>query len=124
MKFRYLFALILLLCSPFWMQAQRDSTVITISGKAFDQFGLAKPDLLIVNQYTRLGTFGKPDGTYKVQAHKSDTLVLGAMGYSSIKVCFADSALKDEYELDIRLYPINIKIGTAEVIAPRDLDPQ
>ncbi|MCB0761935.1 MAG: hypothetical protein KDC12_10470 [Flavobacteriales bacterium] len=106
----------------FSLFAQRDTTVIQVQGIARDERGFTKPDLLIVNQRTRLGNFGGADGKYNVTCNKSDTLVFGAMGYNSVKVCFADSVLAGPYTFDLRLYPITISIGAAEVIAPRDLE--
>lgn len=103
--------------------AQVDSTEVNIvvTGIAYDEDGLYKSDLLVVNERTYTGIFGEIDGTFKVYAKQTDTLVFGAIGYESQKYCFADSLPREIYELKIYLKELTYLIGTAEVIAPRDL---
>lgn len=104
--------------------AQRDSlnTEVIVVGTAFADNGLYISDLLIINERTYTGSFGNPDGSFKVYSNKNDTLIFGALGYNSQKICFADSVLRDEYTIRITLSKLHYEIGQAEIIAPRDLD--
>ena len=103
---------------------QNDSidTAIVVTGNAYEFMGRNLSDLLIINQRTYTGHFGDIDGSFKVYAKKSDTLIFGAIGFDSKKVCFADSAYKAQYELDVFLSRLQIRIPEVEVFAPRDLD--
>ena len=95
---------------------------IVVTGKAYEFMGRTLSDLLIINQRTYTGHFGDIDGSFKVYAKKKDTLIFGAIGYDSKKVCFADSIYKKEYRLDVSLSRLQIHIPEVEVFAPRDLD--
>ncbi|MFT4679052.1 MAG: hypothetical protein ACI84C_000833 [Flavobacteriales bacterium] len=125
MKFTTLGALSLIIFSSLSLVAQdQDSlvTMIKVEGRAFDETGLYKSDLLVINERTYTGFFGNTDGTFSFEIEKTDTVVLGSIGYSSVKVCYADSAYKPIYKLEIQLHPITLRIGAAVIVAPRDLD--
>jgi hypothetical protein len=98
-----------------------DST-IRVTGKILDELGAPKSDLLIINERKFTGEFGNTDGTFDITANKSDVLVFGAIGYASFKVSYKDSVYKDVYTINLRLKPLQIRLGAAEIIAPRDLD--
>ena len=95
---------------------------IRVKGKAVNKEGLRISDLLIINDASYTGVFGNADGTFDVTAKKQDTLIFGAVGYRSYKVCYRDSAFKEVYNLDVQLLPIKIEVGEAQVFAPRDLE--
>ncbi len=120
---RFLFVLSLLFTSHSLM-AQDSTKVkeIVIQGKGMDYQGNAKTDLLIVNKRTLNGTMGNSDGTFSISVQKNDTIVFGAIGYSSVKVCFKDSVDQEVYELKIFLQKVHVNLGEAYIFAPRDLD--
>lgn len=95
---------------------------IVVKGKVTDQAGRPKSDLLIINDRINAGTFGNANGSFSVYAHKHDTLIFGAFGYGSVKVCFADSTIKETYTFECALSPLHVQLASAEVLAPRDLD--
>ncbi|HRF82761.1 MAG TPA: hypothetical protein PL070_22075, partial [Flavobacteriales bacterium] len=56
--------------------------LVTIHGKVItssDQHTYY--DLMIVNRRTRSGTFGNADGSFTVQALRTDTLMIGSIGH-------------------------------------------
>lgn len=125
MKITTLSALSLIIFFSLNVCAQDQDTLVTkiqVEGRAFDETGLYKSDLLVINERTYTGFFGNTDGTFSFEIEKTDTVVLGAIGYSSVKVCYADSAYKPKYKLEIQLHPIALQIGAAVIVAPRDLD--
>ena len=79
-------------------------------------------NLLIVNKNTARGIFGRGDGSFEVQAGKTDTLLIGALGYQTVKVCMADSVLKDTYRLRILVQPLSLQLQTVHVMPQRELD--
>lgn len=96
---------------------------IKINGKVYD------PDnpsvyysLMIINKSTQQGILGEPDGTFTVYAQKKDTIIIGCMGYQTIKITFADSVYKEEYSIKIPLQKLSITLKPVEIFAPRDLD--
>lgn len=95
---------------------------IVVKGTVRDQSGIARGNILIINQRINAGTFGNANGTFTVYAHKFDTLVIGAFGFHSEKLCFRDSTLRRTYAVDLRLRPLTIEIAEVEVFSPRDLE--
>ena len=128
MKHLLLVCTCFLVTAPLWSQngyPQLPDSLnprIKIKGKVTDGQGHTKPDILVINDRIGAGTFGNPNGTFTVYAHKMDTLLVGAFGYLSEKVCFADSTIRDSYYVEVQLRPLALEIGAAEVFAPRDLD--
>lgn len=101
------------------MQAQ--DTTIVIKGDASDLSGRPIQDLLIVNKRTYRGSFGNTDGSFRVEARKSDTLQFGGMGFKSFSISYADSTYKPEYNLQLTLDELIVEVGEAKVFAPREL---
>ncbi|GAB4382152.1 MAG: hypothetical protein Kow0075_13960 [Salibacteraceae bacterium] len=94
---------------------------VRISGKVYH------PDdptfnLLIVNKTTGTGVFGNADGSFDLSANKTDTLLIGAIGYKTEKVTMADSALKKHYHLTIHLRRLNFTLPEVRVMPQRELD--
>lgn len=79
-------------------------------------------NLLIVNRNTSKGTFGEKDGSFEVTANKTDTLLIGAMGYKTFKLSMKDSAAKSIYSVRIYLEPISIDLKEVQVFPRRALD--
>lgn len=79
-------------------------------------------NLLIVNKNTTIGGFGNTDGTFEVLAEKSDTLLVGALGYETEKISMADSAPKSVYQVKVYLRHISVNLKEVRVLPQRDLD--
>lgn len=77
--------------------------------------------LMIVNKQTNQGQFGAADGHFSMEAQKTDTLLIGAVGFSTMQLTFADSALKNEYHITLTLQPLRFQLHQVEVFAERDL---
>jgi hypothetical protein len=100
-----------------------DSLQITVVGYAFDA---KKPDsrledLMVINLRTSQGTFGKADGTFKVDLLRSDTLLIASTGFAYQRFCFADSIKKDVYNIAAPLQRISLNIKEVTIFSPRDL---
>lgn len=117
MSIRVFFILLMLGIAPALMQAQK----VTIKGRVLHPEDPTF-NLLIVNKTTSIGAFGNADGTFEVQARKTDTLLIGALGYQTVKVCMADSADQPVYTLNIRVMPLAYNTGTVQVFPQRELD--
>ncbi len=94
---------------------------ITVRGKVYHaQDPLF--NLLIVNKRTSQGTFGDANGNFEVRLDKKDTLLVGAIGYETQQITMADSALKEEYVIDLYLSRLAVNLRQVRVFAPRELD--
>ena len=79
-------------------------------------------NLLIVNQTTSRGEFGNSDGTFEIKADKKDTLLVGALGYKTQKICFADSADREVYEVTIYVNRLAYELKAVSIMPQRELD--
>jgi hypothetical protein len=78
-------------------------------------------DLMIVNKRSRAGIFGNPDGTFTVNALRSDTLLIGSVGHRTATITMADSAVKAAYHVHVRLLPLQVQLAEVEIISQRTL---
>lgn len=78
-------------------------------------------DLMIVNKRTRSGTFGNTDGTFTVQALRTDTLLIGSIGHRTGILCLADSVERAIYDVRVRLLPLQVQLAEVEVLPERTL---
>lgn len=79
-------------------------------------------NLLIVNKTTAAGTFGNSDGTFEITANKTDTILVGSLGYKSEKICMKDSADKPSYHVKLYVKRLTYDLKEFRVFAQRDLD--
>lgn len=114
-----IFTVAVLFCIP--MQSLVNAQEITVKGKVHDNMGRPVSAPVIYNKRTWLGTFGNYDGTFSFKALKTDTLVFGAFGFQNQIRSFSDSVSKDVYEVNVWLKPLQVNVGVAEIIAPKDV---
>ncbi len=96
--------------------------LVTIHGKVItssDQHTYY--DLMIVNRRTRSGTFGNADGSFTVQALRTDTLMIGSIGHRTGILCLADSVERAIYDVKIRLVPLRVQLAEVEILPERTL---
>lgn len=79
-------------------------------------------NLLIINKKTNAGIFGNPDGTFCVNAQKSDTLIISSVGYNRFYVSVTDSLVKEIYNVKIMLKKLSVELKEFEVIPQRELE--
>lgn len=94
---------------------------VTIHGHVISSSGDARYDLMIVNRRSHSGVFGNADGTFTVQAMRTDTLLIGSVGYRTTSICVSDSAVKDVYDIAVRLVPVQVQLREVEIISKRTL---
>lgn len=96
--------------------------MVTIHGRVTSAANdRAHYDLMIVNKRSRSGTFGNADGTFTVQAWRTDTLMIGSMGHRTAIITMADSAVKDTYHVNVRLVQVVRQLPELQVINERTL---
>lgn len=78
-------------------------------------------DLMVVNKRSRTGVFGNADGSFTVSALRTDTLLIGSVGHRTAAITMADSALKPEYRVHVRLLPLQVQLAEVEIISQRTL---
>lgn len=117
MRSNFFWLLFLLILGTPALQAQ----TVKIKGQVFH------PDdptfnLLIVNKTAGNGVFGAQDGSFEITADKMDTILVGALGYETQKICMADSAERPVYTVKVFLRNISINLRTVEVFPKRELE--
>jgi len=95
---------------------------VTVKGKIYEENGQPISNIVIINQRTKSGAFGKPGGVFEISCEKTDTLTLTSLGYFSRSICMRDSALKTVYHVELFLEPRSYTLPQAEIFAPRDLE--
>lgn len=96
--------------------------LVTIHGKVLTPGGdHAYYDLMVVNKRTRTGTFGNTDGSFTVQARRTDTLMIGSIGQRTRLITVADSAVKDVYRITLYMEPYVVELAAVEVLPERTL---
>lgn len=101
----------------------QDSTLITITGTVKDvKDPNAWMNLMVVNTSTGQGTFGDGNGRFLIAIHKSDTILIGCMGYATKKLCFNDSVFKPRYDITVFMLPLQQTLPEVEVFPQRELD--
>ncbi|HOY29106.1 MAG TPA: hypothetical protein PLR96_09035 [Flavobacteriales bacterium] len=111
--------LILLAIGPLLTSAQE---LVTIHGRVITNTDEhTYYDLMIVNRRTRSGTFGNADGTFTVQALRTDTLMIGSIGHRTGILCLADSVERAIYDVRIRLVPLRVQLAEVEILPERTL---
>ena len=100
----------------------QDSLWVHLDGLVFDEQEQPISNIIVVNQRTKNGIFGKSNGTFSIRCLKSDTISVTSLGFYSRNIVLADSATASRYKvkiyLDVRVY----KVPTVEIIAPKDLE--
>ena len=104
--------------------AQSDSIVveITINGKIREGNDQPISNVIVINQRTKSGFFGKSDGSFSVTCQKTDTLTITSLGYVPRTICFKDSTQKKIFDPTIYLEERISTLNVVEIFAPRDLD--
>ena len=109
--------------SYFSVYASPDSLLINVSGIAFDSKvpDQRLNDLMIINVRTSHGIFGLADGSFKIDIHKTDTIIIASSGYEFIRISFADSIFKSQYFIKTPLMKLNVNLHEVNIFSPRDL---
>jgi hypothetical protein len=105
-------------------QSSADSASIKIRGIAEDSENSSKQleDLMIVNLSTQQGNFGFAGGKFSATILRKDTLLVASTGYEFRKICFRDSVLKNEYDINVKLKKLIVQLKEVKVFSPRDLE--
>lgn len=87
----------------------------------------SSPSLLLeqvmaINLRTQQGVFAAADNSFSITAEKNDTIVITALGYQSVKICFRDSASMSPYKIIVGLKKLVSTLNDFTVFAPRDLN--
>ncbi|MBK6447313.1 MAG: hypothetical protein IPF81_19090 [Bacteroidetes bacterium] len=102
----------------------QDSSNVRVSGRAF-QSGhpeVRLDDLMILNLRTSQGVFGKADGSFRVLARKTDTLLVASTGYEYKRITITDTTTQPSYYIDVPLIKLNVRLKEVVIFAPGDLE--
>ena len=118
------FAIFLPFCFVLSLHGQVPADIISVSGTVRDRENpqAVLNELMVVNLKTQNGFFGQGDGTFRTSIGKTDTLMIGATGYSAVKICFADSARRDSFFVALKLRKLSVQLKEVRIFSPRDLE--
>jgi hypothetical protein len=103
-------------------QSPAPAQEIVVSGKIRQENNQPISNVIIINQRSKTGSFGKSDGSYSVKCLKTDTITITSLGYYSRNLCFKDSVLKAEYFPTTFLEERTQTLAAVEIFAPKDLE--
>ncbi len=110
---------IMLLCN---LNVSAQSEKVVVMGQVYGMNNTT--DLLtlfVVSQEHQTGNFGNANGTYRIHVNRKDTVLIGSIGYFTVKICVADSAPTDTVIVDVYLKQLEFYLKQVTVLAPRDL---
>lgn len=101
------------------LAAQTDSTR-TYSGWIVDARGGRIPSAMVVNRMRPgAGQFVDASGQFRILARPGDTLAFGALGYITRQVPVPRTDPGADWVIE--LHRLHVQLGTADVVAPREL---
>lgn len=96
---------------------------VTVSGKVMTSDGtLDFLNLFVVNKSSRVGNFGNPNGSFEIKINPSDTILIGATGYTTAKLFLPENFSGIIYETSITLQELQVKLKEVNVFAKRKLE--
>ncbi len=94
---------------------------ITIKGKVIDAESSQNfPYLMVANQKTGLGFLGAPNGNFEITVKQADTILISVPGYRLKKISFADSTYKRIYNVEVKIYKLQVDLNPFEVKPDRE----
>ncbi len=96
---------------------------VTIKGMVYDPEKQTQSfRLVVVNQRTNHGFFGDSFGQFEVKARLSDTLLVGAIGFHTVKISLNDSVYQPGYRMKIPLKALQYNLEGVEVVLKKTHD--
>jgi hypothetical protein len=102
--------------------AQKGASQVVVQGQVYGMNNTT--DLLtlfVVSQANQTGNFGNPNGTYEIKVDRSDTILIGSIGYITQKIGLSETSLQDTVTVDIHLKQLEFYLKEVTVFAPREL---
>ncbi|MBL0074053.1 MAG: hypothetical protein IPP34_20545 [Bacteroidetes bacterium] len=113
----------LLLFSFLISAALAQDEMIRIKGTVYDPSNKGSiPNLMIVNKRTQQGYFGTNSGYFELDVKRTDTLIIAATGFQTIKIFLKDSILDSSKNISIALKKLEITLKPVEIFTKRDLE--
>ena len=116
--------LIVFSCFFFESRSQELDTVpiVTLRGQVFTPKGAPMTNLIIVNQRLQQGSFGNPNGSFKIKMRKTDEITIGSYGYHNVNLSIKDSVYQESYYVEVRLSPLSYQLNAVTVFGERELE--
>ncbi|MBK8876398.1 MAG: hypothetical protein IPN13_21960 [Bacteroidetes bacterium] len=113
----------LLLFSFLISAAVAQDEIVRIKGTVYDPGNKGSiPNLMIVNKRTQQGYFGTNSGYFELDVKRTDTLIIAATGFQTIKIFLKDSILDSSKNISIALKKLEITLKPVEIFTKRDLE--
>jgi succinate dehydrogenase flavin-adding protein (antitoxin of CptAB toxin-antitoxin module) len=121
-KFFKYFSLTLLLFSKLGF-ATVDGPKSTLNIKIYDPLRENETfNIMVIKRSTNTGFFADPSGVFSVTLNHSDTLMISARGYKTLKISVRDSVYKESYDLELPLYRLSVNLKEVSVSPLKSFD--
>ncbi|MFM8917272.1 MAG: hypothetical protein ACKOGP_05970 [Bacteroidota bacterium] len=98
-------------------------TEVRITGFVTDNSGqTVVPNLMVVNKRTQQGQFSGMDGRFVMSVRNTDTIIVAATGFYTIKIAVADSISTGVNDFKIRLNRLQVNLKEVEIFTNRDME--
>lgn len=78
-------------------------------------------NLMVVNKRTQQGFFADPSGSFSLYMEKTDTIMIGAVGYRTHLFYLKDTSSRNEYKFTINIERLQVNLKTVEIFSKREL---
>lgn len=96
---------------------------IRITGVVTDNSGqTVVPNLMVVNKRTQQGQFSGMDGRFSMSVRNTDTIIVAATGFYTLKIAVADSVTAGVTDLNIRLNRLQVNLKEVEIFTNREME--
>lgn len=97
---------------------------VILTGKVYDKENklLPLPRLMIINKRTSQGCFANAEGKFSLSVLPSDTLTFSALGFKVRSLCFKDSIVKNQLNVEVLLQKLQFELKEVSVFAQRSLN--
>ncbi len=77
--------------------------------------------VMVINKRLNNGIIGNPDGAFNIECRRSDTILVSVIGYSLVRLCFADSVNNTTFYPRLKLNKLQENLAPYEIFSKRSL---
>ena len=77
---------------------------------------------MVINRTTQQGFFAGANGQFTVSCQKNDTILIASTGYHTFRICYKDSADKQDFFVRLYMHKLSVQLKEVEIIANRDIE--
>lgn len=119
--FSFLFLMLAIVIKTFALEPEGPKSTLNI--KIYDPFRENETfNIMVIKKSTNTGFFADPDGSFSVLINHSDTLLISARGYKTLKVTVRDSIYREAYDIELPLTRLSVQLREVSVSPLKSFD--